>query len=155
MSGSLSNKELVAVGHQFAKAMSSDTPIMDMAKMFTRLAERLDCTTTALGEMTKLRDVLAKAWDAQRGHINQQADRIESLESKNSGLGKALGAAEKRVAELEAREVVLTGRYDIHEMSRNPFESYRCIEPDADGDYLRRDDVIEALAAAGISIKGE
>mgnify|MGYP000986014623 FL=1 len=31
MSDSLNNKELVAVGHQFAKAMSSDTPIIDMA----------------------------------------------------------------------------------------------------------------------------
>jgi len=59
MSGSLSNKELVAVGHQFAKALSSDTPIMDMAKMFTRLAERLDCTTAALRETAKQRDALA------------------------------------------------------------------------------------------------
>ncbi|WP_312996455.1 hypothetical protein [Leclercia sp.] len=59
MSDSLNNKELVAVGHQFAKALSSDTAIMDMAKMFTRLAERLDCTTAALREMTKQRDALA------------------------------------------------------------------------------------------------
>lgn len=31
MNDSLNNKELVAVGHQYAKAMSSDTPIIDMA----------------------------------------------------------------------------------------------------------------------------
>jgi len=59
MSDSLSNKELVAVGHQFAKPMSSDTPIIDMAKIVSRLAERLDCTTAALREMTKQRDALA------------------------------------------------------------------------------------------------
>ena len=59
MSDSLSNKELVAVGHQFAKAMSADTPIIDMAKIVSRLAERLDCTTAALREMTKQRDALA------------------------------------------------------------------------------------------------
>lgn len=59
MNDSMSNKELVAVGHQFAKAMSSDAPIIDMAKMFSRLAERLDCTTVALCEMTKQRDALA------------------------------------------------------------------------------------------------
>lgn len=59
MSDSLNNKELVAVGHQFAKAMSSDTPIMDIAKIVSRLAERLDCTTAALREMTKQRDALA------------------------------------------------------------------------------------------------
>lgn len=56
MSDSLNNKELVAVGHQFAKAISSDTPIMDIAKIVSRLAERLDCTTAALREMTKQRD---------------------------------------------------------------------------------------------------
>ena len=59
MNDSLNNKELVAVGHQFAKAMSSDTPIIDMAKIVSRLAERLDCTTLALREMTKQRDALA------------------------------------------------------------------------------------------------
>lgn len=59
MSDSLSNKELVAVGHQFAKALSSDTAFMDIAKMLTRLAERLDCTAAALREMTKQRDALA------------------------------------------------------------------------------------------------
>ena len=59
MSDSLSNKELVAVGHQFAKTMSSDTPIIDMAKIVSRLAERLDCATLVLREMTKQRDALA------------------------------------------------------------------------------------------------
>ncbi len=58
MSDSLSNKELVAVGHQFAKAMSSDTPIIDMAKIVSCLAQRLDCTTAGLREMTKLGDAL-------------------------------------------------------------------------------------------------
>lgn len=64
MSDSLNNKELVAVGHQFAKAISSDTPIMDIAKIVSRLAERLDCTAAALREMTKQRDALAaeNAW---------------------------------------------------------------------------------------------
>lgn len=59
MNDSLNNKELVAVGHEFAKTLSSDTPIIDMVKMFTCLAERLDCTTAALREMTKQRDALA------------------------------------------------------------------------------------------------
>lgn len=39
-------------------------------------------------------------WAAQDDHINQQADLIESLEKKNGDLGRALGAAEKRIAEL-------------------------------------------------------
>lgn len=52
------NKELVAAGHQFARLMSSDMPLIDIAKMITRLAERLDCTTAALHEMAKQRDAL-------------------------------------------------------------------------------------------------
>lgn len=59
MSDSLNNKELVAVGHDFAKALSTDTPIIDIAKILTRLAERLDCTTAALREKGKQCDALA------------------------------------------------------------------------------------------------
>ncbi|AGQ31642.1 hypothetical protein M495_14635 [Serratia liquefaciens ATCC 27592] len=39
--------------------------------------------------------------EAQENHINQQQDIIESLEKKNVDLGRALGAAEKRIAVLE------------------------------------------------------
>lgn len=49
----------MAVGHQFVKAMSSDTPIIDMAKIVSRLAERLDCTTAALRATQAQRDQLA------------------------------------------------------------------------------------------------
>lgn len=81
MNDSLNNKELVAAGHEFAKALSSDTAIIDIAKMVSRLAERLDCTTTALREMTKQRDALAAklevAWRAGRGLANDE--NTESL----------------------------------------------------------------------------
>ncbi|MCV4306122.1 hNH endonuclease [Escherichia coli] len=59
MNDSLNNKELVAAGHKFAKALSGDTAIIDIAKMVSRLAEQLDCTTAALREMTKQGDALA------------------------------------------------------------------------------------------------
>ena len=58
MSELQNNKELVAAGHQFARLMSSDMPLIDIAKMITRLAERLDCTTAALRETAKQRDAL-------------------------------------------------------------------------------------------------
>ncbi|HDR2380106.1 TPA: hypothetical protein QCH82_002905 [Enterobacter kobei] len=50
------NKEMIAVGHEFARTLSSDTPIIEIAKMITRLAGSLDCVTLALREMTKQRD---------------------------------------------------------------------------------------------------
>ena len=51
------------------------------------------------------REAKDKVLSAQDNHINQQADRIESLEKKNGELVRALEAAEKRIAELEAREI--------------------------------------------------
>ena len=41
---------------------------------------------------------LGRANQSQDDHINQQQDIIESLEKKNVDLGRALGAAEKRLA---------------------------------------------------------
>jgi hypothetical protein len=38
---------------------------------------------------------------SQDDHINQQQDRIESLEKKSGDLGKALGAAEKRLVHIK------------------------------------------------------
>jgi len=39
------NKHLVRVGHEFAAAMSDDTPIITIAKMVTELASALDVQT--------------------------------------------------------------------------------------------------------------
>lgn len=78
MNDSMSNKELIAVGHEFAKTLSSDTPIIDIAKMFTRLAERLDCTTAALREMTKQRDALAAENAGLKAGILQASEDMEA-----------------------------------------------------------------------------
>lgn len=48
MNETMNNKELVAAGHEFARHMGRDTPIIDIAKMVTRLAAQLDVTTAAL-----------------------------------------------------------------------------------------------------------
>ncbi|HBE3661345.1 TPA: ead/Ea22-like family protein [Escherichia coli] len=47
------------------------------------------------------REAKDKAWSVQDNHINQQAERIESLEKKNGELGRELESAEKRIAELK------------------------------------------------------
>lgn len=38
----MNNKELINAGHELAKAISADTPIIEIAKMVTRLATALD-----------------------------------------------------------------------------------------------------------------
>jgi len=52
-------------------------------------------------DLIKALEAKDKAWSAQDDHLNQQADRIESLEHTNAGLDKALCAAQKRIADLE------------------------------------------------------
>lgn len=78
----------------------------------------------------------------QDDHINQQAERIESLEKKNGELGGAL---------LEAREIVLPQR--LSPEGYHIDEAY--MVDDAEGEYLDRDAVIAAIRAAGIGVKGE
>ena len=60
------------------------------------------------------REAKDKVLSAQDNHINQQSDRIESLEKKNGELGRSLEAAEKRIAELEAEPVSQT--YNLPEL---------------------------------------
>jgi hypothetical protein len=57
-----SNKEVVAAGHQFAKNIGKETSLMDMAKMVTELASRLDVATVRAnlmaGEVLRINSVL-------------------------------------------------------------------------------------------------
>ncbi|WP_171887448.1 ead/Ea22-like family protein [Serratia marcescens] len=53
---------------------------------------------TKLAEKDKRISELERANQSQDDHINQQQDRIDSLEKTNAGLGRRLGDAEKRLA---------------------------------------------------------
>jgi len=57
-----SNKEVVAAGHQFAKNIGMDTPLIEMAKMVTELSSRLDVATVRAnlmaGEVLRINSVL-------------------------------------------------------------------------------------------------
>jgi len=62
------NKHLVRVGHEFAAAMSDDTPIITIAKMVTELASALD-VQTARSEALAAENAALKSnlmfWDAE------------------------------------------------------------------------------------------
>lgn len=59
----MNNDELIAAGHELAKCIDSNTPLLDIAKMIVRLADKLDVTTLALREKTKQCDELALKLD--------------------------------------------------------------------------------------------
>lgn len=69
MKTELSNKELVKAGHQFAKAIGMDTPLIEIAKMIAELASRLDCAIVRGDMLQAERDALAEKvqkleWDS-------------------------------------------------------------------------------------------
>ncbi|TWR40479.1 hypothetical protein FQY86_06325 [Cronobacter sakazakii] len=98
------NNELVKAGHELAKCLDSNTPLLDIAKMIVRLADKLEVTTAALREKTKQCEQVAQAvgWvdggnftiaEAVAGYVSglkAATQRSEELAAENAAL-KAFG----------------------------------------------------------------
>ena len=110
---------------------------VQQAKIIALLAE--------LEAKDKRIEELGRANQSQDDHINQQQDIIESLEKKNVDLGRALGAAEKRLATPVRfhRDALMVSAY-----AANSFNSewHLC---------LARDSVVGAIRAAGFTVEGD
>ncbi|MCP2116891.1 UNVERIFIED_ORG: hypothetical protein J2S79_001345 [Pantoea agglomerans] len=82
-------------------------------------------------------------------HTDELRIMASAVESYTDELIAALEAAEKRIAELEARKVTLPERYEVE----------MCPTPSLNGDWYSREDVLAALATAGLKVtaagKGE
>ncbi|EPN9529346.1 hypothetical protein ACT5AM_004087 [Cronobacter malonaticus] len=46
--GTQNNDELIAAGHELAKCLDSNTPLLDIGKLLSKMATQLDVTTAAL-----------------------------------------------------------------------------------------------------------
>ncbi|HIB0513897.1 TPA: ead/Ea22-like family protein [Escherichia coli] len=106
------------------------------------------------------REAKDKVWSAQDNHINQQADRIESLEKKNDELGRSLEAAEKRIAELEsgsqAQKLVEAIIVAIENEQERLFDEDYLMDSKECIDVIREEvKRWNDSRAAGIRIKGE
>ncbi|EOU9603813.1 hypothetical protein ACOJCO_001501 [Cronobacter dublinensis] len=64
----MNNDELIAAGHELAKCLDNE-PLLDIAKMIVRLADKLDVTTLALREKAKQCEQLA----AENAHLLPKA----------------------------------------------------------------------------------
>lgn len=76
----MTNKELVAAGHAFAKAQGADAPLTEIAKLVSDLATRLDVITV-------LSDVLAAENLALKNYIDGEC----YVESKRTGVYTCAG----------------------------------------------------------------
>ncbi len=79
-------KHLVRVGHEFAAAMSDDTPIITIAKMVTELASALDVQTAradALAAELKQSQIDAACY---KHGMEQSNQRLNELAAENAGM---------------------------------------------------------------------
>lgn len=98
--GAQNNDELIAAGHELAKCLDSNTPLLDIAKLLSKMATQLDVTTAALREKTKQCEQIAQAvgWveggnftlaEAVAGHVSglkAATQRSEELAAENAAL---------------------------------------------------------------------
>ena len=88
----MNNKELVNAGHELAKAIGADTPIIEIAKMVTRLATALDvqqARANALAAELKQSKIDA---DCYKKGMEASNERLVQLAAENAGLKVALSA---------------------------------------------------------------
>ena len=120
--------------------------------------------TTDITELAQ-REKFEAWWEREYKHLesSKYTDAVPHIkygfwmayQAGGAELVEALEKAQQRISEFESPTVKLPQHYDIEEMSRNPFESYRCIEEVEEGDYVRFDDVLAMLATAGIKWEAE
>jgi len=84
------NKHLVRVGHEFAAAMSDDTPIITIAKMVTELASALDVQTARS-------EALAAALKASEANDADARCHVAELEEKCAALAAELQAIKSAI----------------------------------------------------------
>lgn len=99
------NKHLVRVGHEFAAAMSDDTPIITIAKMVTELASALDVQSARSDALAaKLNDVCAE--NAALAAFGGKLDKMRNdLNGEGTGIqGRAEVACQQIALEAAMEE---------------------------------------------------
>ncbi|WP_312773064.1 hypothetical protein [Atlantibacter hermannii] len=104
------NKHLVRAGHEFAAAMSDDTPIITIAKMLTDLASALDVQSARSDALAaKLNDVCAE----------NAALKEQSPDVRSPAMFEAIEAAQRLLDE-DCPELAMIEAFEILKMKRTP-----------------------------------
>lgn len=90
--------------------------------------------------MRLFREALERSEETLQREVCKIVDGHDRMQKKLKEAEAKLETAEKRIAELEAREVKLPERYEVD----------ICPTPSPDGDWYSRDDVLAALVSAGV-----
>lgn len=118
-------------------------PLDDGSDVLALLGE-LEAKDSRLNEILKPNMLLPVIDDMDEDNlrhvIKTVCENYSLLHAKWEAAGNRTEAAEKRIAELESREVKLPERYEVE----------MCPTPSPEGDWYSREDVLAALKAAGI-----
>ena len=91
------NKHLVRVGHEFAAAMSDETPIITIAKMVTELASALDVQTARSEALAKKLNEMA----AENAGLKSFGDKLSEMLNDLNGEGTGIqGRAEVAIQQI-------------------------------------------------------
>lgn len=78
----MNNEELIAAGHELAKCLDSNTPLLDIAKLLSKMATQLDVTTAAMREKTKQCEQLAAENAVLKSWAEKRAKSDDALEQE-------------------------------------------------------------------------
>ncbi|HGP2150764.1 TPA: ead/Ea22-like family protein [Salmonella enterica] len=136
-------------------------------KMFQRERDRADAAERRVAEQSAIvaaAEKLVRCKGRYHSELNYRAlaklfgvitPDLPPLEHENVHYADAaeveITALRQRIAELEAREVTLPQRL---QPGADGYDDWY-VHSEDDGEYLKADDVIEAIRAAGIKVKGE
>ncbi|ELZ2903298.1 ead/Ea22-like family protein [Escherichia coli] len=148
---------------------SRDQENEDIALTVGKLRVELEGKDSKIANLTAERDALREGEMGDARHSNTRAaadiyfQLVEECEIPAGGslveyvddMREKLEAAEKRIAELEAREVQLPTRYDLRYGHPINADERHVMIPKENGSWLYLIDLEHALRAAGIRIKGE
>ncbi len=105
-------------------------------------------------QLQREKDAIEAVALALRDDMQQAREQLEAAEKRNAEQREyyegVIADGSKRIAELEAREVTLPQRL---QPGADGYDDWYVHSAD-DGEYLKADDVIAAIRAAGIKVKG-
>nr|WP_277629157.1 hypothetical protein [Pantoea ananatis] len=78
----MSGKELVAAGHDFAKTLDADAPMVEVAKLVSDLATRLDCAIARGDELQQRAGTLA----AENAVLKSVIEAVRGVADNSKGI---------------------------------------------------------------------
>jgi len=154
-------KELVAAGHAFAKAIGMDTPLIEIAKMVSVLATRLDCALVRGDACMQAEMVWEKTMMAAIGEdgvgcvvraIAELKAERDALAAENGAMRELIGAtgfkSETPATDAYLNSVRAEGVEMFAELHDAIAEKYRVESPGCYGEQLHQHASSEAVKFA-------